>query len=109
MTETTVRRALDELIDLAVAVREDWMRTDVQAAALAAANVGVTWEQALVGLVRLMVDPEAEPRDLVPDPRSPLSRSVPASSETRDSLVAQLRDSDWYRRAHPTGGPDDAA
>ncbi|WP_158088821.1 hypothetical protein [Thermoactinospora rubra] len=70
-----VHRATDVLIALALAVRPDWPEPDVRAALAAAHTVGMTWEQALVGLVRLMVDGHATPRELIP-PHHRIARHV---------------------------------
>lgn len=104
-----IRRAQDELVALAVAVREDWSAADVLGALCAAAPAGVTWEQALVGLTRLMVDPGAHPRELIPDWRSPVVPVKPAAPEVVKDVIGDLHDTDWYRRAHPEGDRDDAA
>jgi hypothetical protein len=64
--EITVHRATPELIALALAVRHDWAEHQVSGAITAAAQDGMTWEQALVSLPRLMIDPKAHPRELVP-------------------------------------------
>ncbi|MEV7013345.1 hypothetical protein [Streptosporangium sp. NPDC051022] len=63
--------AVPELIALALAVRRDWVANDVQAALVDAKVHGQTWPQALVGLVRLVVDPQARPAELVPAPLDP--------------------------------------
>ena len=65
----TVQRATAELAALAVAVRPDWDERDVTGVLTRAVQNGMTWEQVLVGLPRVMVDPAGQPRDLVPDPR----------------------------------------
>ncbi|WP_431897856.1 hypothetical protein [Nonomuraea sp. bgisy101] len=68
-----IQRATDVLVALAIAVRPDWNENDVRATLASAAITGTTWEQALVGLARLMVDGHAHPRELVPDTRDPLT------------------------------------
>jgi hypothetical protein len=63
-----------ELIALALARRRDWSDLHITSAIEAAVREGMTWDQIAVGLVRLMVDPKASPRELVPDSRTPLGR-----------------------------------
>ncbi|WP_157251094.1 hypothetical protein [Nonomuraea typhae] len=73
-----IHRASAELVALALAVRPDWDEADIRAALAGAHAVGQTWEQALVGLARLMVDGRAVPRELVPNARDPLAlRRIP--------------------------------
>ena len=62
-----------ELIALVLARRRDWPEHYVTGAIEAATREGMTWDQIAVGLVRLMVDPKASPRELVPDSRQPLA------------------------------------
>ncbi|MBA2894451.1 hypothetical protein [Nonomuraea soli] len=76
-----IHRATAELVVLAAAVRPDWAEADVRAALAHAASVGMTWEQALVGMGRLMVDGHAHPRELVPDARDPLHPARPAAAD----------------------------
>lgn len=61
-----VRPAAEQLVALALATRPDWCEDHVRADLAHAAAIGLTWPQALVGLARLMVDPTAQPRDLIP-------------------------------------------
>lgn len=82
--------ALAELIDLAAAVRPDWHRDQVQGAVMDAKMSGLTWSQALVGMVRLLVDPDATPGELVPvklDPQRPGPLSVGDPSRHADALA----------------------
>jgi hypothetical protein len=60
-----VRRAVVPLIALAVEVRPDWRRADVQGAIIAAANAGWEWPRVLVEVARLLTDVGAVPRDLI--------------------------------------------
>lgn len=86
--------ATPELIALAVAVRPDWAPADVQAALANAHAVGQRWPQALVGLVRLVVDPDARPAELVPrplDPQRPGPRVVGDPERHADALAAAKR------------------
>jgi hypothetical protein len=86
-----VRRATAELTALALAVRPDWDGRDVSGAIAAAALDGQTWEQVLTALPRLMADPHASPRGLVPDSRSPLRRGRGAPAERVPVLAAGVR------------------
>lgn len=89
-TRPEVQVALAELIALAVAVRRDWTPADVQAAVIDAKMTGLTWSQALVGLVRLLVDPQAVPGELVPlkpDPQRPGPVMVGDPSRHADVLA----------------------
>ena len=61
-----VVRATAELIVLAAAVRPDWDERNVSGVIVQATQNGMTWEQVLTGLARLMADPAASPRDLIP-------------------------------------------
>jgi hypothetical protein len=70
--EVAVRSATPELVNLAVTVRPDWDEDVVSGILRRAADEGMTWKQVLVNLPRLMADPAADPRDLLPDSRSPL-------------------------------------
>lgn len=69
---TEIRVALPQLVDLAVAVREDWTAADVKGAMVNAYNHGFTWSQALVAMVRLMVDGQARPGEIVPERHNPV-------------------------------------
>lgn len=98
MTETEnkpeIFAAAPELITLAVAVRPDWAPADVQAALANAHAVGQRWPQALVGLVRLAVDPDARPAELVPrplDPQRPGPQVVGDPERHADALAAAKR------------------
>lgn len=81
-------RATPQLRDLATAVRPDWAQDDIQAAIAAATVIGHTWEQVLTGLTRLMVDPKAHPRELVPHPRGVLP-TIPAAGPTDEYRAAR--------------------
>ena len=61
-----VHSAAAELVALAAAVRPDWDERDVSGVIVQATQNGMTWEQVLTGLPRLMADPAASPRDLIP-------------------------------------------
>ncbi|MFC3986505.1 hypothetical protein [Streptosporangium jomthongense] len=83
--------AVPELVALAVAVRRDWRAEEVQAALVNAKSHNQTWPQALVGLVRLAVDPESHPAELVPpplDPQRPGPRVVGDPQRHADALAA---------------------
>lgn len=94
-TPAEIQVALAELIALAVAVRRDWTPADVQAAVMDAKMSGLTWPQALVGLVRLLVDPVARPAELVPpkpDPQRPGPRTVADPARHADVLALARAD-----------------
>ena len=61
-----VHSAAAELTALAAAVRPDWDERNVSGVIVQATQNGMTWEQVLTGLARLMADPAASPRDLIP-------------------------------------------
>src|ERR1039457_2703978 len=61
-----VVRATAELIVLAAAGGPDWDERNVSGLIVQASQNGMTWEQVLTGLPRLMADPAASPRDLIP-------------------------------------------
>ena len=61
-----VHSATAELTALAAAVRPDWDERNVSGVIVQATQNGMTWEQVLTGLARLMADPAASPRDLIP-------------------------------------------
>lgn len=57
----------------------------------------MTWEQTVVGLVRLAVDPEAGPRDLLPVHQDPLRHQDPVrakrgAEEVRKALANTRED-----------------
>jgi hypothetical protein len=86
-----LRSAMAELVALAVAVRTDWTAEQVQGALLNAKSNGFTWGQAIVGMARLMVDPQAVPAELVPppkDPQRPWVQPPGAADNHRDELSA---------------------
>jgi hypothetical protein len=84
--------ATEELIAFALASRHDWTEREVRDALTTAAHCGVTRDQAITGLPRLIVDRQAKPADLVPDSRSPLVRRPGAEpSETYQQIRAGLR------------------
>lgn len=66
-----VRRAVVPLVALAVEVRPDWQRADLQGAIVRAASAGWDWPRVLVEVARLLTDPAAGPRDLVEASRPP--------------------------------------
>jgi hypothetical protein len=80
-----------ELIALAVAVRDDWTERDIRAAIAAAQSAGLTWPQVLVALPRLMADPKARPRELVPDSRSPLAARPRIDEGRMHEIAAEAR------------------
>lgn len=79
-TGAEIHRAVTELQALAAAVRPDWPEHDIRGAILEAATVGLTWQQVLVALPRLMADPHARPAELIPhrgDPLRPAAHHPP--------------------------------
>ena len=68
-----IARATPELTALVLACRRDWDEAWVTSAITSAGQEGMTWPQIAVGLVRLMVDVKASPRDLVQEAPSPLA------------------------------------
>lgn len=64
-----VQPASDHLVALALAVRPDWNEHDLRCAIADARTVGMSWQQVLVGLTHMMIDPDASPRALVPAAR----------------------------------------
>jgi hypothetical protein len=86
-----IERATPELTALALAVRPDWRERDVSGAIAAAALDGQSWPRVLTALPRLMADPHASPRDLVPDSRNPLRRGPGVPTERNHALAAEAR------------------
>lgn len=65
--------ASPEMIALAAKTRPDWDPRNVQAVLASAHSIGMSWEQVLAGMGRLMADPKAMPGELVPDWRDPVA------------------------------------
>jgi hypothetical protein len=68
-----IGRATPQLLDLAMAVRSDWDRHELESAVAAATVAGMPWPRILTEMVRLMTRPESSPRELAAqaaDPRS---------------------------------------
>lgn len=86
-----VRRAVLPLIALAVEVRPDWQRADVQGAIVAAATAGWDWPRVLVEVARLLTDLNAVPRDLIEASRPPTAiRPAPEpGTEARGAELAR--------------------
>lgn len=86
-----VRRAVVPLVALAVEVRPDWQRADVQGAIVSAAMAGWDWPRVLVEVARLLTDPAAAPRDLVEAARPLMAiRPVPEpGTERRGAELAR--------------------
>lgn len=87
-----VHRAVDQLIELAGAVRPDWFRNEIRDAIVGAATAGWTWPRVLVELVRLMADPQGSPRELVAAASNPLKHRAAPPPGT------QQRGADMVRR-----------
>lgn len=88
--ESNVRPALAELIALAAAVRPDWDATALRDALVACHTAGWAWTRTLRETVRLLCDPESEPRDLTMAARNPLQRKPPApDTYERGSAMAR--------------------
>lgn len=73
---TEPNRAVPELVALLAKMRPgDWPDEHVlQGIVMNAATVGLTWPQVCVGLVRLAVDPDAQPGELIPRRDDPTKR-----------------------------------
>jgi len=56
--------AVDRLLDLAGETRPDIRREQLHGAILNARTVGWSWRWVMVEVVRLLADPDGEPRDL---------------------------------------------
>ena len=92
-----IGRAKDELVALACKVRKDWAPDFVDGAIISASNGGMTWEQILVGLPRLMIDPAARPRDLgqarkLPRARMEGDQRIAASAQRGADMARALLD-----------------
>ena len=92
-----VARATPELTALVLATRRDWQEAWVTSAITAAGHEGMTWPQIAVGLVRLMVDLQAVPRDLVQQAPSPLA-AVRDPAVAREGAAAARELLDIMRR-----------
>lgn len=91
------KRCTGEVIRFACALRPEWDADDVEAAIGAATGSAWAWEAILTGLVRLVCDPVATPRDLVGTTRHG-GVSVPADPERTRQLIA-----DWKRENEGRG------
>lgn len=94
-TGPKIYAAQNELIALAVAVRPDWTAMQVSGAILDAKTCGKTWAQVVVGLARLMVDPDARPAELTPPAPDPQRanrpvRPVPAAAHADELERARI-------------------
>lgn len=74
MTTPVIYSAGQQLAALVTAMRPDWLPEDVHAALAGAHQVGMTWERTCVDLVRIAVDPDGRPRDLIPVHKDPRRR-----------------------------------
>jgi hypothetical protein len=74
---TPIRSAFPELVALAAAVRHDWAEDVISGTLRQAADKEMPWPVVLVKFPRLMADPGASPRDLLPDSADPLVRHHP--------------------------------
>jgi hypothetical protein len=83
--------AVAELVALATATRPDWHPADVREALAAADVAGMTWPRALTDVARLLADPHATPRDLVPAPWDPTLRRPPLDPDRTHRLAAAAR------------------
>lgn len=84
-----VRRAVVPLVALAVEVRPDWQRADLQGAIVSAASAGWDWPRVLVEVARLLTDPSATPRDLVEAARPPIA-ALPIPEPGTEARGAEL-------------------
>lgn len=66
-----IQPAKDALVALAREMRPRWDADEFEAALLGAGNAGWTWEVTCRQVFRMLLDPEAEPRDLRAAARSP--------------------------------------
>jgi hypothetical protein len=84
--------ATEALVRLAVETRsDDWPERDIRGALAAARTAGLTWPQVLAAFGRLMADPKAHPRELVPDSRSPLASKPRLADEAVHRHAAAAR------------------
>jgi len=91
-----IHRATGELVALACAVRRgspDWREHYVNGVISQAMQEDppMTWPQILTGLSRLMADPDAVPRDLLPDSRTPLAHRSVLPPERNEGYAAAAR------------------
>lgn len=93
------QHATPQLIELAVATRPDWQRRAVRNALAEAAAVGWSWPRAMVSMVRLAVDPEALPGDLVRHRR----KGRPAPPERQHAYAEQIRADLWGEAGNGPG------
>lgn len=92
--------ASPEMTALATKTRPDWNERDVRAVLAHAHTVGMTWQQVLVVMGRLMADPKAVPGELVPDWRDPVAAAHRHGAEPNE---------DWRAARDALGGHHDAA
>ena len=88
-----VLHAAARLHDLVVEMRPDWASRDVRGVIAHAHTISLTWEQTVVGLVRLAVDVKAQPWELIPDRNDPTKprRVDPAAAHRGAELARELR------------------
>lgn len=84
----TIRPALQELVALAAAMREDWNPDQITGAVLAARTAGWSWERTVVTFAVLMTTDDAEPRDLLEATRDPLTRAAGCGSDPTPEYMA---------------------
>jgi hypothetical protein len=89
MTTPEIYSAAPQLAALVTVMRPDWPAEDVHAAIAGAHQAGLTWAKTCVGLVRLAVDPDGRPRDLIPVHKDPQRRRDP---EVYDRGAAEVRE-----------------
>lgn len=82
------RSAFPELVALAVAWRPDWREPAVAGAIRQAADKGMTRDHILVAVARLLADPDAAPRDLLPSATDPTVRRHPDPDIARRGAAA---------------------
>lgn len=83
-----VRPAFTELVALAAAVRADWDEAVIAGTLRRAADDGMTWAAVLVKFSRVIADPGAMPRDLLPGATDPTVRRHPDPEVARRGAEA---------------------
>jgi len=96
--KTEPQTAVAELVALVAKMREGdpyWRAGVIEGVIVHAANTGLTWPQTVVGLVRLAVDPEARPGELIPnrlDPTKPGRHDDDAYDRGLDAARKAMRE-----------------
>jgi len=86
------RPASNELIALAARARPDWSADQVRDVIAQARYAGISWSRLLLAVTQLIVDPEAQPGDLIPSaPELWMRRRTPPGPETAHRGAAAAR------------------